>query len=851
MGLISSIADLIPASILPRGNQTTTKLRDAVDAVVDFVSLEGDTAKLRDGRYVAMVRVDGEFFSLLSESEQDQRILAFASVLNGISWPMQIVVYVEPTDLEGYIAGVMEKRAALGDTPLGYLAEAQAALTESLTRNIMAERVVISVWADNPASAVTRAEQLSAALVRAGFSAGRMSGADIAQTLYLCYGHKGKLPIKSPSWRTLASSQGESSKPKGGEGEKVQVAGGASLEGAAPSIRDLILPPAVIEEPGYLDLGGVYAATLVVVDYPERAQNGWLEPVLHFGFGTSVRRMVSIHLDPVPNDKALGELNRKLVDLGVTERAAHRRGLRADVDTEMALEDAEILREDLARGRQRIFDMTFTVTLMSDNLAELREAVTRLKQEAAGFMLILRETYLQQQLGFRSSLPLGVQALRRVYPMPTIPLATTFPFTSGELLDDEGEFWGQNLITGNVVIINPRKRPAAHMLFVAATRSGKSLTLKHLATQALFGDDEDVMIIDPSPAIDYERWTAAVGGSYLRFGAGSGDRINPCEIQLPAGFDPEKVGSLDDELQRPVTNKVAFLKTIFELMAYPDGKMPAVERARLEAPLYAMYEEAGMSDDWLSIVEPGGLSLQPKAKTPPTLKDALRHIREVPELQELAIKLEPYINGTLDMFSGHTNVDLDRRLVVFNVHQLIQSGGAHLQAVAYALVSEAIRNRLAASRRRKLVAVDEAHILFSNKETAKFLSSLYRMAGKQGGRVAIITQSITDLVGDPLTGVSVAGAEEARVCLSQTFVSCFLRNDKKNDLDLIGNIFNITEAEKRYLAAAQPGQALVIADNERALVQVLVTNELYGLVTTRPEEVSLEGGGQVGARTAV
>lgn len=91
-------------------------------------------------------------------------------------------------------------------------------------------------------------------------------------------------------------------------------------------------------------------------------------------------------------------------------------------------------------------------------------------------------------------------------------------------------------------------------------------------------------------------------------------------------------------------------------------------------------------------------------------------------------------------------------------------------------------------------------------------------------------------MGDPLTGVSVAGEEEARVCLGQTGISFSLRNDKHNDLELISRTFGLTEAEMRFLSQVQPGQGLVIAGDDRALVQVLPSDLLYRLTTTRPEE---------------
>lgn len=185
---------------------------------------------------------------------------------------------------------------------------------------------------------------------------------------------------------------------------------------------------------------------------------------------------------------------------------------------------------------------------MADSLDELREAVTRLKQECSGFLLLLRETYLEEQDGFRTTLPIGLAVKRKDRPIPTVPVATSFPFTSGEVLHPEGELWGVNLSTGNAVVLDPRRYPAAHMLIVAATRSGKSYTFKVLATQALLRTGEDVIIIDPSPPIDYQRWTEALGGAYVRLGIGTEHRINPCEILAP--LDMRRV---DEEQRKPVT----------------------------------------------------------------------------------------------------------------------------------------------------------------------------------------------------------------------------------------------------------------------------------------------------------
>ena len=811
--------------------------RSTLEAFIDVASIEGRTAKLRSGEHIAMVEVEGEFVNMLEEDEQDQRIFGFGRILNGLPWPTQITVFVEPTEISGYIAQ-MEEIAAQGDA-LSSFAEAQMHLAQELAGDVLAEHTVITVSGQSSEEAAKRADQVLQALKRNDFHAQVCSSDRLGQVLMACYGQS-QVALSTVMGgfnavirRPLPKEQRKAARSARGVDEVEMAPVTEEVLGKnAPRLIDLLAPSALTEHPGYLDLGGMYATTLVAVAFPDQVANGWLEDVLHFTHGR-VRRRIAIQVEPVAPAKAIGEISRKLMDLQTNVGWAARRGMRTDVNVELGLEDAEMLRQEVARGQTRIFDVTLSVTLMSPDLKELQEAATLLKQAAAGFSLVLRETWLEEQAAFRSTMPLNQPIVRRVRPIPTVPLATTFPFTAGELLHENGELWGINLSTGNAIIIDPKRYSPAHLLLVAQTRSGKSFVVKVLSTQALFSQDEDVMVLDPSPAIDYERWTRRMGGVYARFAVGSGDRINPCEIMLPV--DLSKV---DDDMMRPVTAKVAYLKALFGLMAYPKGDAPAEEMALAEKPLYAMYEECGMTDDWTSIVDHEALSALPQAKRSPTLHDALRLLRATPGLEGLVVKLRPFVEGTLDMFAGETTVDMGNRLTVFNVNNLVQGQqGQHLQAVAYAMISEFIRWRLAMARRRAMVVVDEGHVMFQREDTALFVAQLYRMAAKQGGRVALATQGITDLVGDPKTGMASPGESHARTVLTNTGITFLLRNDKLPDLELLKGTYGLTDAEIKLLRSAQPGHGIVIAGNDRAFVQVLATDALYPYITTRPEEV--------------
>lgn len=790
----------------PNGQQAIGLLKE----ILDPAEIDGTLIKLRDGTFSSLVEVEGEMFSLLAEGEQDIRVAAYAQVLNGLPWPVEVTVFTQPVDLGPFEASLADK------APTMPLAAIWLNTVEVFTQSVLAERTVLSVNAKTSAEVRIRASQLLGALSRNGFRAVLADSTRLGEILLLSYGHP----------------PGDVSRLLDGLPQTLKAMGGSLAENL-PTLSDLLSPPAVIEEPGVLDLGGVFASTLMAVAYPSDVSNQWLDRLYRFR-PQGIATRVSFHLEPVLTSKALTELNRKLVDLSVAERFANRQGKFANVETELGLEDAYALRQDLARGTQRMFEVTLLVTLLSADKEALRRAVAQVKQDAQGWQLPLRETYLEELSAFRSTVPLGRTLITRERPIPSLALSTTFPLTAGEILHPVGEFWGRNYLTGNAVIIDPRQIPAPHMGIIGSTGSGKSATYKTLLTQARLDPDTDVILIDPSAAIDYERLTAALEGSYIRFGPGLPHRINVCAIELPD--DPRLMD--DDENQRPVTNKVVFLTLLLGLMAYPEGDMPPDERALVEEPLYRMYEAFGMRDDWASIVDPGARSLRAQARKMPTLYDVLAFLGKVPELHTLTSRIRPFVTGTLSMFAGETNVDTSGPFVVLNVKGLVDQGGEEIQRVAYAIIMEHIRTRLLASHRRKFIGVDEAHLLFTRKDTAHFMATLYRTARKLGGRVTLLTQSITDLIGDPRTGTTVSGQNDARACLTQTGLTLLMRNDKDYDLDLLGVVYGLSEAEKRFLKMANQGEGILIAGDKRVLVQVLIPPELYPLITTRPEEVS-------------
>lgn len=805
--------------VIGAGRSSPKKL-GALDALVDARAVEGAAVERKDGVFVSLVEVEGEVFNLLNLDEQDERLGAFARVLNALPWPVQVTLFTEPTDVSGYTTQMEDIAVRSKDERIRTLATAEAELARDVSSGVQAEATVFTVTGRDARDAAVQAGRLVATLESEGFKA-KVCGPDrLGEVLLAAYGHEGQFALSS----ALGGVQRALRHTRGSMGQN------------ATRLGEVISPAGVSEQPAMLDLGGAFAATFVAVAYPGTVANGWLESILHFTHG-DVRRRIALHVRPIPTSVALGEINRQQASLDTSAWFAAKQGRRSDVYTDEARVDAEELRQDLARGYLKMFEFTLLVTLIADSAEELREAAVALKLTGAGITLALRECYLEQIPAFRSTVPLGLCLVDRPRPLPTSVVCSTFPFTAGELLDTQGIFLGQNYMTGNAVVVDPRRTSEPHWVIVAATRSGKSATFKLIAVQ-LMVLGWTVMIVDPSPAVDYERLTVALGGSYIRFGVGYPHRINPCEILLPA----TRERMADPDFARPISNKVAFLKSLFELMAYPDEKMPSEVRALLEEPIFAAYAERAMVDDWESIVDTTRPSVRLRAKPSPTLSDILRHVESVPGLENLALRLRPFVYGTLSMFSGETNVRTDGRFVVFNVQSLIKTGGDHMRSVAFAMISEFIQSRLLASTGRTFVGVDEAHVLFRRPDTAELVTFLARTAGKLGGAACLMTQSITDLIGDPKTHTQVPGEEFARVYLGQVGTTLLLRNTKQNDLDLIGEVVGVSEAEKRFLKKARRGQGLIITQDDRALVQVRGPDILWPLIRTDRDVLMVDEG---------
>ena len=605
----------------------------------------------------------------------------------------------------------------------------------------------------------------------------------------------------------------------------------------ATALPDLLAPAGWAPKPFGVDLGnGQWAASLIVEAYPAMAHTGFLNRLLR----ASVPRRLSFTLTPLNTANVMSRLGRDMEQHMATLRIAQKQGKPYDPYVQQAYDEAVRLRDAIAANTLKMFSLSFVATIFADSPEQLRDHVRRFTEEAAGSMWILRPTWLEHDDAWRTTLPLAEARVERPRPLDSDSLACAFPFTWNEHIEPGGLYLGTNLLTGGPVFVHlfdKRRYPAAHLAFLAKTRSGKSQTAKTLLLQALLDPTVDACVIDPSAPVDY----GVIGQRLGRFmqikqGTPERDRWNLCAIEYPLNM-----GKLDAEDRRLLTQKIGFLLTAIDLMAQAQPGQPGLDpemRARVETALREVYGQYGITDDPLTLIRPDTLSLdRPVMKDMPRFRQMVAHFATIPALQRLATILTPYCapHGTLDLFDGDQSPKaLTSRFAVFNVHGLLQSSNTQLQSLAYVVLGELIQQRMLATGRRTIVVIDEAHVLFSTEETALWVARLFRMAAKLDSAIWLITQSVTDLIGDGVTPTP--GAVQARVCLSNTYLHWLGRADSEVEMKMLAKQFDLTGSELGWIKGAAQGDGLWVSSQFHLLTHQDVPDSLRSLVSSTDEE---------------
>lgn len=385
--------------------------------------------------------------------------------------------------------------------------------------------------------------------------------------------------------------------------------------------------------------------------------------------------------------------------------------------------------------------------------------------------------------------------------MNTGAISTSFPFTSADLTQEKGILYGVNMHNNGLVIFDRFSLENANAVVFAKSGAGKSFAVKLEALRSMM-IGTDVIIIDPEN--EYQRLAEAVGGSYVRLSLNSSTRINP--FDLPQVIDTEDA---DDSLRANLVTLHGLLRLMLTNAAVA---LSPNEEADLDQALIDTYARAGITSDPLTHQSP-----------PPTISDlyeTLLHMGGSGPI--LAQRLRKYTSGTFaGIFSQQSNVDINNNMVVFNIRDLEDE----LRPVAMYIVLNHIWNKVRTEQKKRMLIVDEAWQLMKYDDSANFMFSLAKRARKYYLGLTTITQDVEDFMGSKM-GRAIVANSSMQLLLKQS----------SSAVDVLADVFKLTEEERKRLANFPVGQGLFFAGQNHVHIQIISSETEQQLVTTNPQQ---------------
>ena len=577
----------------------------------------------------------------------------------------------------------------------------------------------------------------------------------------------------------------------------------AFLKGVT-TLRDLIAPSSLEIHSSYFRLGTKYGRTLYVYGYPRQIYTGWLSSLINIDEVLDV----SMFIYPVESQVILNNLRKKVTQLEATMSINSDKGRVRDPGLEAAINDAEELRDQIQVGAERFFRFGLYVTLYADSLEELGFVQHKIETLFGQQMIFSKVASSQQEQGLNSTIPQMSDQLQIRRNMNTGAISTSFPFTSADLTQENGVLYGINMHNNGLVIFDRFSLENANMVVFAKSGAGKSFTVKLEALRSMMTGSE-IIIIDPEN--EYEKLCDAVGGSYIRLSLNSNTRINP--FDLPRVIDTDEA---DNALRANLVTLHGLLKLMLGgIQTSATGvNMPAItptEEADLDQALIDTYARAGITSDPLT-----------QNSQPPTINelyDTLLHMGG--SGPQLAQRLRKYTTGTFaGIFSQQSNTDINNPMVVFNIRDLEDE----LRPVAMYIVLSHIWNIIRTEQKKRMLIVDEAWQLMKYDDSANFMFSLAKRARKYYLGLTTVTQDVEDFMGSKM-GRAIVANSSMQILLKQS----------PSAIDVLSDVFKLTEEEKNRLANFPVGQGLFFAGQSHVHIQIEASQTEKQLITTNPQ----------------
>ena len=519
--------------------------------------------------------------------------------------------------------------------------------------------------------------------------------------------------------------------------------------------------------------------------------------------------LLSVHIRSMDQSEAIKTVKRKITDIDSMKIDAQKRAAREGFDMDIIPTDiatyageAKNILRDLQSRNERMFLVTFLLVNMADSKRKLDNDITRASSVAQKYNCQLTRLDFQQEQGFVSALPLGVNQIKIQRGLTTSALAIMMPFTTQEIFQGgDALYYGLNATSGNMILADRKQNKTPNGLILGTPGSGKSFSAKRSILNVFLITRDDIIICDPEA--EYFPLVHRLHGQVIKISPTSKHHVNPMDINLNYSED-----------DNPLALKSDFILSFCELAAGGRNGLEPVEKTLIDRAVRSVYRP---------------YIADPRPENMPILEDLYDEIKRQPEpeAQRVAAALELYVHGSLNVFNHRTNVDINNRLVCFDIKEL----GKQLKNLGMLVIQDQVWNRVSQNRdigKSTWYFVDEFHLLLRG-EVGAWSVEIWKRFRKWGGIPTGITQNVKDLLASP---------EIENIFENSDFI--YLLNQASGDRRILCERLNISSKQAGHISNSAPGEGLIVFGN------VILPfkddfprdNELYDIMTTKPSEVA-------------
>lgn len=581
------------------------------------------------------------------------------------------------------------------------------------------------------------------------------------------------------------------------------------LPASGLSTKDFIAPPSFAFKDGHTfrigkKLGAVGFLQILAPELNDKMLADFLD--------TETGIVVNLHIQAIDQNEAVKMVKRKITDLDRMKIEEQKKAVRSGYDMDILPSDlatygkeAKNLLNELQSRNERLFLVTFLILNLADSKQKLENDVFRAAGVAQKYNCILSRLDYQQEQGLMSSLPLGLNQIKIQRALTTSSVAVFVPFVTQELFQNgQAIYYGLNAVSNNVIMLDRKRARCPNGLVFGTPGSGKSMSCKREITHIILTTLDNVIICDPEA--EYYPLVNRLHGQVIRLSSTSKDFVNPLDINANYSED-----------ENPLALKSDFVLSFCELIMGGKSGLKAIEKTVIDRAVQMIYRS---------------YFADPRPENMPILSNlhAALAAQHIPEANRVAQALDLYVSGSLNFFNHRTTVDINNRLVCFDIKEL----GKNLKKPGMLIVQDQVWNTVTVNRsagKATWYFIDEFHLLLKEAQTAAYSAEIWKRFRKWNGIPTGATQNVKDLLSSP---------EIENILENSDFI--YMLNQAAGDRKILAERLNISPQQLAYVTNSAPGEGLLCYEN---MILPFVDKfppdtELYRIMTTRPSEITAQ-----------